>query len=146
MRLAVVAMLAAVPALAAAESERDAALNRTFLLHCAGCHHADGHGLPSHGIPDLAGTGPLAGDPDGRRYLIQVPGVAQSRLDDETVAEMLTWILRRFAASPTADLQPFTAAEVEKWRGQTMHDPVGRRAAIAARLPASGPATPAQPY
>jgi mono/diheme cytochrome c family protein len=137
------------PDWAVAESAQDAATASVFLLNCAGCHRADGHGLPSHGIPDLAGTGVLAGSEAGRRFLIQVPGVAQSRLDDAEVAEMLDWVIRRYAATTMPPgFRPFTAAEVAASRGETAHDPNGRRAAVLAGLPpaASPSAAPAQPY
>ena len=52
-----------------------------YLLHCAGCHGAEGGGVPSVGVPPLdCQTAALAQRAEGRAYLVQVPGVAQSAL------------------------------------------------------------------
>jgi mono/diheme cytochrome c family protein len=121
---------------APAAARNDAAAARNFLMHCAGCHHADGHGLPQNGIPDLALSGPLAGSAEGRRFLIQVPGVAQSRLGDGELADMLNWLLDRFSrAGLPAGFQPYDAGEIVRARAEPVHDPVARRAAIVTRLP-----------
>ena len=58
-----------------------------YLLHCAGCHLADGAGKPDRGIPDMRGQiGHYLRTPDGRAYLAQVPGVANSALSNREIA------------------------------------------------------------
>jgi mono/diheme cytochrome c family protein len=126
-------LLAAGPAAAAPS------LLATYTLHCSGCHGVQGAGVPEKGIPNLADAGLYAGTQAGRSYLAQVPGVSQSRLDDETAARMLNYVLKRFsAANLPADFRPYTAAEMAVLRAHKASDAVRRRQAILAQMAASG--------
>ena len=84
-----------------------------WMLHCRGCHGAAGAGVPGS-VPRLAGEVARFLDvPGGREFLIRVPGVAQSELDDARLAVLLTWMVRRFGpAASAAAAPPFGAAEV----------------------------------
>jgi mono/diheme cytochrome c family protein len=107
----------------------------TYTLHCSGCHGTLGAGVPEKGIPNLADAGLYAGTPEGRTYLAQVPGISQSRLDDETAARMLNYVLRRFsAANLPAGFRPYTAAELAVLRAHKASDAVRRRQAILAQM------------
>ncbi len=119
-------LLAAAPA--AADPRRD------YLLHCSGCHRQDGSGLASNGIPDLRDNGRHAAAAPWREYLVQVPGVAQSQLDNARTAALLNWLLAQFAAPLPTDFRPFTAQEVAGYRSRTAHDAPTRRAAILRQL------------
>jgi hypothetical protein len=106
-----------------------------YMLHCSGCHGAAGHGVPAAGIPDLHDAGSYVVLPQGRAYLAQVPGISQSRLDNETAARMLNWALYRFsAASLPPAFVPYTAAEIGRLRTDKASDAETRRAAILAAL------------
>src|SRR5579864_2753317 len=49
-----------------------------YMLQCLGCHGPDGRGEPGH-VPSIRSTlAPLSRFAAGRRYLVQVPGVALS--------------------------------------------------------------------
>jgi mono/diheme cytochrome c family protein len=61
-------------------------MQTTYTLHCSGCHGAQGHGVPDAGIPDLHDSGAYVAIPAGRAYLVQVPGLSQSRLAAELCA------------------------------------------------------------
>ena len=53
----------------------------------------------------------------GRRYLVQVPGAAQSPLSDLELAQVLSWMVRNLSARAVpADFTDFTAAEVAEYR------------------------------
>lgn len=87
------------------------------MLHCQGCHGPDGSGaagaVPS--FRDQVAT--FLRVPGGREYLIRVPGVSQSELDDERIAAVLNWIVGKFDASgQPAGAAPFTTAEVTRHR------------------------------
>ena len=106
-------------------------LSTLYTLHCSGCHGQTGHGVPAAGIPDLADSGAYLGSPAGRAYLVQVPGVAQSRLDDATAAAMLNYILARFSAGGMPKgAPPFTAGEVAKLRANVASDALAERRAL----------------
>jgi hypothetical protein len=60
---------------------------------------------------------PLASKPEGRRFLIQVPGSAQSRLSDADLAQVLNWMIDNLSAVPaTRPVSRFTATEVAAYR------------------------------
>lgn len=130
--LALALALAASGALA-----RDAATN--FILHCQGCHTASGAGLEGK-VPDMRATlVPMAMMPSGRRYLIQVPGVAQSNLSDMEIASVLNWMLRNLAAQKDiAEVELFTQDEVTKFRSLRLLDVRATRERLLGRIAANG--------
>ena len=106
-----------------------------YTLHCSGCHGARGQGVPEVGIPNLNDAGPFVRTEPGREYLIQVPGLAQSRLDDATAARLLNWILHQFSADRLPkDFAPYTAEEVAHFRADKASDAKTRRDAILAEM------------
>jgi hypothetical protein len=61
--------------------------------------------------------------PEGRRFMIQVPGVAQSPLSDAETAQLLNWLVRNLSDAPVpGDFLDFTAAEVGRYRHQPLVD------------------------
>lgn len=92
-----------------------------FMLHCQGCHQADGSGLAG-AVPDLRGSvARIATMPGGREYLGRVPGVAQSQLDHASVAAVLNWMLREFDAAHVPEgFQPFTGEELAPLRAKPL--------------------------
>jgi mono/diheme cytochrome c family protein len=121
------------------DANADAPMLTVYTLNCSGCHGARGQGVPEAGIPDLNDSGLFARSELGREYLIQVPGLAQSRLDDATAAHLLNWILREFSADRMpADFRPYTAEEVKRFRADKASDAKARRAAILAEMKSRG--------
>jgi len=107
---------------------------RQYALHCSGCHGLAGHGLASNGIPDLSEAWLYAGTAAGRQYLISVPGVAASRLNDEETASMLNWVMTRFCGDHlAAGFTHFTAGEVASGRRHIASDAPRRRLQLLAR-------------
>lgn len=88
-----------------------------YMLHCQGCHLPGGVGHPGI-VPELAGNvGKFLAVPEGRAYLVQVPGSAQSTLDDSELAAVLNWLIPEFDPEHTpSDFQKFTADEVQQYR------------------------------
>ena len=81
-----------------------------------GCHTPDGSGEPGR-VPSVKETlVPFAGSPDGRRFLVQVPGAAQSTLSDAELAELLNWMIQNLSLTRSAGVPPFTAKEVASYR------------------------------
>ncbi len=94
-----------------------------YMLQCQGCHLADGAGSPG-AVPPLRDlVGKFLRVSGGREYLIRVPGSAQSELSNRELAELLSWIIRRFGPEEdAAELAPFTAEEVGSARGRPLVD------------------------
>jgi hypothetical protein len=98
-----------------------------FVLQCSGCHGPHGAGTPGV-VPPLSGLAPFLETPAGRQYLVRVPGVAQSSLDDARLAALLDWVLAEF--SGVRPDPPYTAIEVGGWRSRPLRDPAAFRRTI----------------
>jgi len=84
---------------------------------------------------------PFANTPEGRKFLVQVPGSAQSKLSDGELADVLNWMIDNLSAMPKPpQLGRFTAVEVAAYR----RTPLVSVATVRARLVAAQPIRPAQ--
>ncbi|UCE85048.1 MAG: hypothetical protein JSU66_11910 [Deltaproteobacteria bacterium] len=121
-RLALASLLIAA-LLARADAARAGAPQIQYMLHCQGCHLADGSGSPQ-AVPALRDfVGNFLRVPAGRQYLVQVPGSAQSPLSDAELAEVLNWMIREFGpAEIAATFEPFGADEVARYRDPPLTD------------------------
>ena len=110
-----------------------------YLLHCGGCHLADGRSNPPE-VPDLRDElGKIVAIPGGRDYLARVPGASQAPVTDEDLARILNWVLHRFNAdSLPADFTPLTGEEVGRSRRNVLKDPLKHRAVLWERYASPG--------
>jgi hypothetical protein len=109
-----------------------------YMLHCQGCHLADGSGSPGS-VPSLQGLGRFLRTSRGREYLIRVPGGAQSPLSDAELAALLDWMVARFdPEAAAAGFARFDAAEVARWRRPPLTEVEALRASLLAELSGSG--------
>ena len=110
-----------------------------WVLHCAGCHGVDGSGSDLGRVPDLRRLGAFLQVEGGRQFVIKVPGVMGSGLDDAQVAEVTNWLLATLAAgSVPAGHLPFSAAEVARARAQPLPDVAAERQRLLDRARAAG--------
>jgi len=116
------AVLACIAAGAAADPRAD------YLMHCAGCHLADGRGSPPE-VPSLAGPlGYIAATPVGRDYLARVPGAAQAPISDDALAAVLNWVLQEFNRETLPpEFRPLRGGEVARARARVLADPLKLR-------------------
>jgi mono/diheme cytochrome c family protein len=105
---------------AAADGSR---AHQNYLIHCMGCHGEEGLGLEGQ-VPSFKNTlAKISASPQGRDYVLRIPGVTQATLDDAQTAEVLNWVLVRFSAADAArQIAPFTAAEVARARQRPLLD------------------------
>lgn len=97
-------------------------------LHCAGCHGRDGAGAPQADVPDLRRLGAFLALPGGRDYILKVPGVMASGLDDHQVAAVMNWILATLApGSAPEGAASFGPAEVARARQAPLIDVASER-------------------
>ncbi len=102
-----------------------------YAFRCKGCHGFAGEGTPGH-VPRLDGfVGRFTHLPEGRDYLMRVPGVARAKLDDARLAAVLNWMLATYGARQVAPgFAPFTADEV----GAARRRPLLKHREVRARL------------
>ena len=121
MRIALLLVAFGLVGVAGAARADDERARQNYLLHCMGCHTETGVGLPGR-VPSLRGTlARLAQNPDGRSYVLRVPGVTQSTLEPARLAEVLNWTISAFDdGTQPAQVPPFTAAEVAAARARPL--------------------------
>ena len=110
-----------------------------YVLHCAGCHGLDGAGSEAGHVPDMRRLSQWLRVPGGREYVIKVPGVMGSGLNDAQVAEVTNWVLTHLVRDALpAGHQPFEAAEVARARTAPLADVAAERQRLLQRARALG--------
>ncbi|MGB3276033.1 MAG: cytochrome C [Castellaniella sp.] len=119
---------------------------KDYMLNCGGCHRYDGQGVARNAVPSfLNSIGLFTRLPEGREYMIRVPGAAQSQLGNAELADVLNWMVANYSPDAVApDFRPFTAGEVGAVRPYRFDDVVASRRQLEAKLQKLG-LTPA-PY
>lgn len=112
--------------------ERFADARADYAFRCKGCHGFAGQGTPGH-VPRLAGfVGLYTHLPEGRDYLMRVPGVARARLNDARLAAVLNWMLATYGQGQVApSFTPFAVEEVGAARRRPLR---AERKPLRARL------------
>jgi cytochrome c553 len=137
--------IAAAVVLVAAAGISGASPPQDYMLYCMGCHGAEARGVAGK-IPPLAGSLPrFMRTPEGRNYVLRVPGAANTALSDAQLAGVLNWLAARYAVEGEPAPAPFSTAEVAEARRTPLADVQARRREVVRALAASGPA-PAPEY
>ena len=137
-------LLALAVALAAFSAAARASPAQDYTLYCMGCHGAQAQGVPGR-IPPLAGSVSLfMRTPEGRDYVLRVPGAANSALPDAQLAAVLNWLAQSYGAAGAPRPVPFTVDEVTRVRRAPLADVQARRREVIASLAASGAAPSTQ--
>ncbi len=122
-------LLSAILLIAAPSTNADPKVD--YLLHCSGCHMPDGTGLSS-AVPTLHNIiGRLVAEPEGRSYIVRVPGASQAPINDKKLTEVLNWMLTEFSSDTLPEnFKPLTVKEVKRARNQLLADPLKYRAEL----------------
>jgi len=109
---------------------------KDYMLNCGGCHRYDGEGVARNAVPSFRGSiGLFTRLPEGREYMIRVPGAAQSQLGNAELADVLNWMVANYSPDALAsDFRPFTAGEVGSARPYRYDDVAAERRRLEARL------------
>ena len=141
--MAVIARFAVVMALFAAASSAGADDRRAhvnYMLHCQGCHLPATEGMEGKVPPMKEFVGWFLHSQEGREFLIRVPGVSQSALDDAELAELINWILLTHSRGQLPeDFRPFSADEVGQLCGNPEPEPQVTRQRILEHIARSHP-------
>ena len=115
-----------------------------YVLYCMGCHGAQAEGVPGK-VPPLAhALGRYMRTPEGRNYILRVPGAANSVLSDTQLAAVLNWLAQTFDGDELSATVPlFTPAEVSGTRHSPLSSVLATRREVVRALEATGLAPPA---
>jgi len=102
-----------------------------YLLNCWGCHGSHGEGIKGT-APPLIGLGDFLKASGGRAYLIEVPGVSLSALNDAQIATVMNWVLDNMSADHS--FAPYTADEVHRLRATRLTELSKTRRALLDQL------------
>jgi cytochrome c553 len=118
--------------------------HQDYVLYCMGCHGAQAEGVPGK-VPPLAhALGRYMRTPEGRNYILRVPGAANSVLSDAQLAEVLNWLAQTFNGDELpASVPLFTTAEVTGARHSPLSSVLATRRQVVQALEATGLAPPA---
>lgn len=116
-----------------------ASAREAWVLNCMGCHTGDAHGITGK-VPPLTGElGHFVRLPEGREFVMRVPGASNSSLSDAELANVLNWLIdTRNADTRPADFRPYTAQEVAAKRRPALTDVAKHRKALIESLHNSG--------
>ena len=115
-----------------------------YILYCMGCHGPQAEGVPGK-VPPLAhAIGRYMRTPEGRNYILRVPGAANSVLSDAQLAAVLNWLAQTFDGTELSASAPlFTPAEVTGIRHSPLSSVLATRREVVKALEATGSAPPA---
>ena len=130
------ALLAAAPLSGQADVKVYHGSERDYVLHCSGCHSMDGSGHPEFGVPDFRDqVGYFLRLPEGRAFLMQVPGLMNAGLPDARRAEVTNYVVTTFAGSSLPrELLPYTAEEAKRYAENRPADVATRRRQLYEQL------------
>lgn len=113
-----------------------------YQLQCEGCHLGDGTGSAANDTPKMKGfVGNFLKVDGGREFLVRVPGVSQSALNNAQVADLLNWMMRAdgiAGGSAPQDYRPYSEAEVAEIRGKPILDLPQARAGMIEQMRVQG--------
>ncbi len=117
--------------------ERPDRAHSDYMLKCQGCHRQDGSGDDFTNPPMKDVLAKFLHVEGGREFLVRVPGVSTSDLDDERLTDVLNWSLYRFdPGHMPADFKPYTTREVSELRRRPLRtERVTIRQALINKMP-----------
>lgn len=118
----------------------DARARGDYILHCSGCHLQDGTGNPAKGIPRFTDQiGYFLRVPEGREFLMQVPGLLSARLSDQRAAAVVNYIIVTYSGPSLPEkFERYSGDEAKALRESKPADITSKRRALYDRLVQEG--------
>ncbi len=109
-----------------------------YARNCQGCHGHKGVTVPE--VPTLRDrVGWFLHTPEGRDYVVRVPGVAFALVSDDELAAVLNWMLSVYSPEQLpSGWRPYTAREVGALRRRPLAEVSSRREDVVADLVSEG--------
>ena len=110
-----------------------------YVLHCRGCHGADGSGVPQR-VPSVRGTLlRFMRAAAGREFVLRVPGAANSSLSDAALTAVVNWMALVYAdGEDTSATLWFSTTEVASARRHPLLEVRKARSVVVRELAANG--------
>ena len=114
-----------------------------YQLQCAGCHLGDGMGSAANDTPRMTGfVGNFLKVPGGREFLVRVPGMSQSALNNAQLADLLNWLMREDGMAGKSTPARLSALQRRRSGGSCAHKTMlnlpGTRAELIKDMRAQG--------
>jgi len=127
-------ILLTITLVATPQSANAQSASNLYLLNCWGCHGSHGEGI-QRTAPPLIGLGDFLKVSGGRAYIIEVPGVSLSALNDAQIALVMNWVLANLSKTNLPhDFSPYTADEVHRYRAVRLSELSKTRRALLEQL------------
>ena len=99
-------------------------------------HLHNGAGSLGGEVPEMKDyVGNFLKVPEGREYLVRVPGSANAPLADEELANLLNWVLLTIAGESTPmGFTPYTGEEVGLLRAKSLTNVVALRSSLVKKI------------
>lgn len=128
-------VLVVCPSLAIGGQAAALSAHSNYVLRCSGCHGLKGAGSQEGGIPEFRNSvSHIAATDIGRTYLMHVPGVVSTGLNDAEITDVMNYVLDTWGDGT----HHFTLSEVHRRRTQPVADVVALRQRIANQLSKKG--------
>ena len=118
-----------------------------YRLHCSGCHGLEGGGHPEAGVPFLGNSiARIVSHPDGKRYLMSVPGVRNSFATDAELSEILEYVVNVLGKERNEPELQISEQEIGLLRAATLESAPAIRRRISADLKGVGVSISKYPF
>lgn len=132
-----IACLAAALILPMAAAQPPSRSPRTnYMTNCQGCHLPGGEGMYGKVPPMRGHLANFLTVPGGREFLIRVPGVANSTLNDSDLTALMNWLVPAMGPDVPGGFVPYTSDEINRLRRMRLQDVKTLRAALIEQMSA----------
>lgn len=103
----------------------DALAQFQWAMNCQGCHGPKGKGNASRDVPPLVELNAFQKISEGREFLVRVPGVSRSPLNNSDLTDLMNWMVREMDPNFSEKEQIlFTEQEVGRLRQKPLLDEI----------------------
>lgn len=128
-------LLAALTATMAAAQPPSRSPRTNYMVNCQGCHLPGGEGVYGKVPPMRGHLANFLMVPGGREFLIRVPGVANSTLNDDDLTALMNWLVPAMGPDVPDGFAPYTTDEIRRLRHMRLQDVGTLRAALIDQMP-----------
>jgi hypothetical protein len=93
-----------------------------YLERCGGCHGIQGRSAPAD-VPVISGNvGKFLCTQEGRDYLVRLPSVATTPVDDQRLAQLMNFVVFELGGTRPDLYRKYTATEIHELRTRPLNE------------------------